>query len=88
MNVKQLREILDEYPPSMKLKIIAPPNPKASWEVGGETVLETTVLETVLKLMQHPDETLMIFDCADCIVRERGEEGRSPPKHWLELDLR
>lgn len=93
MNVKQLREILDEYPPSMKLKVIVPPNSKEHWDVGGEAMLETTVIETIIKLMEHPDPTMTIFGCYDCIVRERVEmNGRDTlfpaNKMWLELDLR
>jgi hypothetical protein len=92
MNAEQLKKILEEYSPSMKLKII----------VDREVLIETTVIETVLKVQyedlkcrpgDRPVTVLTIFGRSDCIVRERGDftddvAGAPPYKRWLELDLR
>jgi hypothetical protein len=57
-----------------------------------------TVIEMIIKLLEQetpegPDPVLSIFDCSDCIVRERGEAiddvaGAAPWRDWIELDLR
>jgi len=82
MNAEQLRKILNEYPPSRKLVII----------VDGARVLETTVLEVLLKLMEKSQPALLtFFGRESCIIRERigGERPNAPYiNEWLEIDLR
>lgn len=81
MNVEQLKSILGEYAPSMRLAVV----------VEQQELLSTTVVEMLLKLMAQPqDASLTFFGRSDVIIRERVEEmsleGRQ--KKWLEIDLR
>ena len=84
MNVDQLRSILGEYPPSMRLIIV----------VEQQTMWEMTVVEILLELMAKPEHELLAFCGRDnCIIRERGEftddvAGAPPYRKWLEIDLR
>jgi hypothetical protein len=80
MNVEQLKAILNEYPPSMKLAIRA----------GGKLMEDTTVLEVVLKLMaaEKPKlSNLSWYGLDNCIVRERISD-TGPVFKSLEIDLR
>lgn len=84
MNVEQLKSILSEYRSSMRLVIV----------VERQTLLETTMVEMLLKLMPQPPTALLTFyGRSDCIIRERGEPtddvaGAPPYREWLEIDLR
>lgn len=80
MNNDQLQTILRQYPMSLRLDII----------VEGERMLETTVVELLLKLMEQPQSALVTFCGRSCvIVRERGFNSGLPPyKPWLEMDMR
>lgn len=85
MNAGQLKDILLEYPGSRKLKVI----------VQKEVVMEMTVIELIIKLLEcEKIEALFTFFGFDnCIVRERGEmindvAGAAPWRDWIELDLR
>jgi hypothetical protein len=57
-------------------------------------VMESTVFETMCKLMKEPAEaSVFIFGRGDCILRERGEmtddvAGAPPYREWLEMDMR
>lgn len=85
MNAEQLKAILSEYPPSMKLVVV----------VEKKRVLVTTVVEMLIKLMGQPQDASLTF-CGrnNCIIRERadktehqGELVRCVPG-WLEMDMR
>jgi hypothetical protein len=84
MRVGQLQSILNEYRPSMKLIVI----------VEQQRLLQTTVVEMLIKLVDQPREALLTFyGRSDCIIRERGEAtddvaGAPPYREWLEIDLR
>jgi hypothetical protein len=84
MRVGQLQSILNEYRPSMKLIVT----------VEQQRLLQTTVVEMLIKLAAQPREALLTFyDRSDCIIRERGEAtdgvaGAPPYREWLEIDLR
>lgn len=80
MNNDQLQSILREYPMSLRLDVI----------VAGEKMLETTVVEMLVKLMEQPQSALVTF-CgrSSAIVRERGFNSGLPPyKPWIEMDMR
>jgi hypothetical protein len=81
MNVEQLKSILGEYAPSMRLVVV----------IEQQRLLKTTVVEMLLKLMTQPPAALLTFyGRSNVIIRERVEEisleGRQ--KKWLEIDLR
>ena len=83
MRVGQLQSILNEYRPSMKLIVT----------VEQQRLLQTTVVEMLIKLAAQPREALLTFyDRSDCIIRERrnhaGVAGAPPYREWLEIDLR
>lgn len=85
MNVDQLITILNEYPLSSRLNIV----------VEKKTMLETTVVEMISKLMREPPNASLTFCGRDhCILREyaeriehQGELVRCHPR-WLEMDMR
>ena len=82
MIVDQLNRILSEYRPSMRLVVT----------VEQQRLLETTVVEMMLKLTAQPPKALVTFyDRSDCIIRERNgvfDHGGAPYREWLEIDLR
>jgi hypothetical protein len=84
MNVDQLRSILNEYRPSMRLDVL----------VDRKAKLGTTVAELMAKLIDQPPNALLTFyGLSDCIIRERGEftddvAGAPPYREWLEIDMR
>lgn len=84
MRNEQLKSILCEYPPSMRLKII----------VEKQLLTEMTVVELLCQLLEQPLEaSLIFFGYNDVIIRERIEDldappGAAPVRQWLELDLR
>lgn len=86
MHVDQLTKILNEYPPSRRLKVV----------VDHVVLLEMTVIEMLLKLEHdrakagdQPNLLLTYFGRADGIVRERitNQGGFALPLEWVELDL-
>lgn len=83
MNIKQMKSILCEYRPSMRLMV----------KIDRTAVWETTVAEVLCKLMEiKPEKSTAIFSRDSCIIRERvrlSERETGPPcKEWLEIDLR
>lgn len=94
MNVAQLKLILREYPPSMKIDIV----------VEKQVMLSTTVVEMMIKLdewhvdidgKELPDDkiTVAYFGLGSCIMRERNDalaniHGTIIPRTWLEMDMR
>jgi hypothetical protein len=76
MNVEQMRAILAEYPPSMRLVVVA----------DAKVVMQTTIVEMSIRLISEPpDASLCIYGRSDCILRER-DEGYF--NKWLEMDMR
>lgn len=84
MNVEQLTSILQEYPMSMRLVVTTQRQP----------MLETTVVEMLIKLTPEPQSALVSFCGRDqCIIRERNDSannfaGTLIIKKWLEMDMR
>jgi hypothetical protein len=83
MNVEQLKSILPEYPMSMRLVVT----------VEKQCMVETTVVEMLLKLIEQPPKALVTFyGRSEIIIREHVEEPllgeKSIRKEWLEFDLR
>lgn len=86
MRNKDLSAILQEYRPSMLLKVL---------DGGVETGMETPIATLLSTLLQHSgDDKLFLFGKGDCvIIRERGEDTNGPPgavpyRSWLEIDVR
>ena len=83
MNIAQLKSILAEYPMSMRLVVT----------VERQHLLETTVIEMLLRLIEEPpSDWVALYGYRDCIIRERVEEPllgeKSIRKEWLEIDMR
>ena len=82
MNNEQLRSILSEYRPSMRLVVT----------VDRKALLETTVCEIMLKLtMPPPSDWVNFYGRDSCVIRERNgvfDHGGPPFREWLEIDLR
>lgn len=78
MNSEQLKSILMEYPPSMRLVA----------SIERKPAMVMTVAELVIKLWDKTcDFTLLGYHY--CIIRERVSKDPSKPvSDWLELDLR
>ncbi len=86
MRTKDLLAILQEYRPSMRLKIL---------DDGAETGMEMAIATLVSTLLRYPaDENVYFYGKGQCvIIRERGEEaspheGDPPYRGWLEIDVR
>jgi hypothetical protein len=84
MQIKQLRSILNEYPMSMELDIVA----------DKMLIQSTTIIELLLKLADVADYHVVSWGgYQDCIIRERIERdhlGNIHPRQrqWLEMDMR
>jgi hypothetical protein len=91
MRTKDLSAILQEYRPSMRVKVL---------DQGVETGMEMPIAMMVVELLKHPAEDRVYFhgkggDCV--IIRERRElraagkvdQGVAPfIGEWLEIDVR
>lgn len=78
MNNEQLKSILMEYPPSMRLVVT----------IDRQPAMKMSVAEMVIKLWDLKlDFTVLGYNY--CIIRERVSKDPSKPESdWLEMDLR